>query len=151
MNNERFDALVKVIVKDGAAKNVPIMPDDPVIVLAVIMNNVIEDQSSAIMATLDKYREEHESIAYQWRQDAKNTANAILNAAVAAGRESMAKTLSEGANKAVALVTESTERAVSEQRAVCADTIREMKRLSTWMLAASGAAMALAMLLVAMM
>ncbi len=150
MNNERFEALIKAIVTDGAARNVPIMPGDPVIVLAVIMNNVIEEQSAAIMATLNKYREEHEVIAYQWRQDAKNTANAILNAAVAAGRDSMAKTMSEGAETVVALVTESTERAVTKQTAACADTVREMKRLSTWMLAACAAAMALAVLLVAL-
>ena len=150
MNNERFDALVKAIVKDGAARNVPIMPDDPVIVLAVVMNRVIEDHSAAVMATLDQYREEHEALAHQWRQDAKSTANTILNAAVSAGRDSMAKTMGEGAEKVVALVTESTERAVAEQTAACAETIREMKRLAAWMLAASGAAIVGAMLLVAL-
>jgi hypothetical protein len=150
MNNERFDALVKAIVKDGAERNVPVMPDDPAIVLAVIMNNVVEDQSAAIMAALNTYREEHECLAHQWRQDAKSAANTILNAAVSAGRDSMAKTMSEGAEKVVALVTESIERVVAEQRAACAGTVREMKRLATWMLAASGAAMVLAVLLVAL-
>ena len=147
MNDARFDALVKAIVKDGAEKNVPIMPDDPVIVLAVVMNRVIEDHSAAVMATIDQYREEHEALAHQWRQDAKATANAILNAAIAAGRDSMAKAMSEGAEKVVAMVSESTARVVAKQKAACAETVREMKRLATWMLAASGLAMLLAVLL----
>jgi hypothetical protein len=147
MSGDRMDALIKAIIGDAARENVHIKPDDPVIVLAVIMNRVIEDQSAAIMAMLDQYREEHAVLAHQWRDDAKGSANIILNSALAAARDSMGQAMDEGARKVVALVSESTARAVAEQKAAGEATVTEMKRLATWMLAATGASLVAAVLL----
>jgi hypothetical protein len=142
-----MDGLIRAVVGDAVKKNVHIKPDDAVIILAVIMNRVIEDQSTAIMAMLDHYREEHAVLAHQWRDDAKGSANIILNTALAAARDSMAQAMGEGANKVVALVSDSTARAVAEQTAAGEATVKEMKRLATWMLAATGASLVMAVLL----
>lgn len=147
MTEDRMEGLIRAIIGDAAKKNVHIKPDDAVIILAVIMNRVIEDQSAAIMDMLDHYREEHAVLAQQWRDDAKGSANLILNNALAAARDSMAQAMGEGADKVVALVSDSTAKAVAEQKAAGEATVKEMERLATWMLVATGASLVTAVLL----
>lgn len=147
MKNDKLEATIRAIVGDAADNNITIKADDPVIQLAVTMNRVVEDQSAAIMAMLDKYREEHAVLAHEWREDAKKSSNIILNAALAASRESMANAMSEGAAKVVSLVTEATGIALEERRAMGLETVREVKRLTVWMLIATGTALVGAVLI----
>ena len=147
MSEDKLKALIDAIIQDGSRKETHIRPGDPVLLLAIVMNRVIEDQTTNIMAMLDKYREEHAQLAHQWREDAKDSANLILNNALAAARDSMAQAMGEGAAKVTTLLSDTSDRAVAEQKFAGEATIREMKRLTTFMLAATGGSLVAAVLL----
>lgn len=130
------------IVKDVAKQNAyGLRMDDPILILATIMNHVVDDQTASMRLALEEFRTKNEETAYQWRHDAKETANRILNAAINAGREAMVKNMSEGAREVVAMVDREVVQALQVQKAEFDRQVRQIKTYMHWLLATTGLAL----------
>ncbi len=136
---------IKDVVRDAALKNrVGLKDDDPVMVLVTIMNRIALDWQDCLNAALEGYKNEHEMLAARWRKDATKRAEIVLNAALSAGREAMAKGMSEGAEKVLLLLQkearEDIRLSLMEQKAELQRATGEFKRFITYMLIGCAAA-----------
>lgn len=136
---------IKDVVRDAALKNrVGLKDDDPVMVLVTIMNRIALDWQDCLNAALEGYKNEHEMLAARWRKDATKRAEIVLNAALAAGREAMAKGMSEGAEKVMLLLQkearEDIRLALMEQKAELRKATGDFKRYVTYILIGCAAA-----------
>jgi replicative DNA helicase len=128
------------IIRDSAVKNkLVVHKDDPVMVLAAIINTMLDDLTASLAAALDKYQSGNNDIARRWRLDAEAGAAKVLNAALDAGREATAKTMNEGAAKVMAMIQEELVSAVQHQRRELDEVVAGMRRHSFLMLGAYGA------------
>ncbi|MEX3581620.1 MAG: conjugal transfer protein TraM [Burkholderia sp.] len=127
---DQLEELIKEIaVKHGIA----VSRDDPILVLQTINNRLMLDSQKAQEAMLDQYKEELEGIATRWGNDAKVKAERILNAAMTASKEAMAKTLQDGAIAAAAVVRKEVDSALERAQG----QLRASRGLSMWNLAAA--------------
>ncbi len=121
------------MIKEVAAKNrYSVKETDTVMALVTILNRVALDWEASQNAALEHHKNEYEACANRWRKDATKRAEVIINASLAAGREAMAKGMSEGAEK------------TGIQRAT-----EDFKKYVVYMLAGSAVAVAAMALLVA--
>lgn len=128
--SDQLEELIKEIaVKHGIA----VSRDDPILILQTINNRLMLDSQKAQEAMLDQYKEELEGIATRWGNDAKVKAERILNAAMTASKEAMAKTLQDGAVAAAAVVRKEVDSALERAQS----QIRASRGLSMWNLAAA--------------
>jgi hypothetical protein len=127
---DQLEELIKEIaVKHGIA----VGRDDPILILQTINNRLLLDSQRAQEALLEQYKEELEGIATRWGNDAKAKAERILNAAMAASKEAMAKTLQDGAVAAAALVRKEVDDVLAGARR----QVQAARGLSMWNLAAA--------------
>ncbi|HAT1815618.1 TPA: conjugal transfer protein TraM [Legionella pneumophila] len=90
--SERLDkAIQEIAVKHG----VVLSKDDPILILQTMNDRLIEESRQAQAAMLARFREEMEAISSQWRDDAKEKAEKVLNAALAASTETMTRVSKE--------------------------------------------------------
>ncbi|AZK89856.1 conjugal transfer protein TraM [Xanthomonas oryzae] len=128
--SDQLEELIKEIaVKHGIA----VSRDDPILILQTINNRLMLDSQRAQEAMLEQYKEELEGIATRWGNDAKVKAERILNAAMTASKEGMAKTLQDGAVAAAALVRKEVDTALERAQG----QLRASRGLSMWNLAAA--------------
>jgi len=99
--SDQFEELIKEI---AAKHGIVVSRDDPILVLQTINNRLMRDSFKAQQAQLDQYKEELEALTLRWSKDANGKAERILNAALAASKDIMGKTMDEGAKTAVASV-----------------------------------------------
>ncbi|WP_010655149.1 conjugal transfer protein TraM [Fluoribacter dumoffii] len=96
--NDKFDTVMQEIaVKHG----VVLSKDDPILILQTMNNRLIEETQQAQAAMLAQFREEMESISSQWKDDAREKAEKILNSALAGSKDAMARLLRESTNELV--------------------------------------------------
>ncbi|MCC8108312.1 MAG: hypothetical protein LIQ30_04550 [Planctomycetes bacterium] len=142
------------VIRDAALKNrVGLREDDPVMVLVTIMNRIAEDQTANSTAAMENHRTIFQEIALAWRTDATERANQILNAALDAGRKAMAKGMTEGGTKVMALVRDETESMLSEMAAASARMERAMeahRKWVVWMSVANSAVLIIALAVMAL-
>jgi len=87
---------VEELIKEIAFKHgIAVGRDDPILILQTINKRLMEDSAKAQQEMLDHYKEEIEALAKRWGDDAKTKAERVLNAALVASRETMAKTAME--------------------------------------------------------
>ncbi|CAI10580.1 MULTISPECIES: conjugal transfer protein TraM [Aromatoleum] len=92
---------IESIIKEIAAKHgIAVGRDDPILVLQTINERLMQDSAVAQQETLDRFKEELESIAQRWGEDAKSKAERTLNAALTASKETMMKGMQEGTKAA---------------------------------------------------
>jgi hypothetical protein len=128
--SDKFDAAIQEIaVKHG----VVLSKDDPILILQTMNDRLIEESRQAQAAVLTQFREEMESISSQWRDDAKEKAEKIINAALACSKEAMAKLLLESTNASV----QSVERMISVSLAEARDLSQQAKKFAWLMLVSS--------------
>ncbi|AKK65859.1 conjugal transfer protein TraM [Xanthomonas oryzae pv. oryzicola] len=128
--SDQLEELIKEIaVKHGIA----VSRDDPILILQTINNRLMLDSQRAQETMLEQYKEELEGIATRWGNDAKVKAERILNAAMTASKEGMAKTLQDGAVAAAALVRKEVDTALERAQG----QLRASRGLSMWNLAAA--------------
>jgi hypothetical protein len=100
---------VEEIIKEIAIKHgIGVGRDDPIMILHTINKRLMDDSAKAQQEMLDHYKEELEDLAKRWGDDTKAKAERILNAALAASREMMAK----AAQEAAAMVKKTVEQEV---------------------------------------
>lgn len=87
---DKFDgAIQEIAVKHG----VVLSKDDPILILQTMNDRLIEETRQAQAVLLAQFREEMENISSQWKDDAKEKAEKVLNAALASSKEAMDKIL----------------------------------------------------------
>lgn len=88
--SEKIDKIVQdITVKHG----VLLGKDDPILILQTINEQLIEENRKAQQDLLVQFREEMEGISSQWKDDAKEKAEKVLNAALTGSKEILHKLL----------------------------------------------------------
>lgn len=96
--SEKLDKILQdITVKHG----VLLGKDDPILILQTMNEQLIEENRKAQQDLLVQFREEMESISSQWRDDAKEKAEKVLNAALASSQEAITKLLHESTKESV--------------------------------------------------
>lgn len=98
-----MDDPIDQLIRDIAAKHgVALGRDDPILILQTINVQLLEDGQRAQHALLQTHKEELEAIAQRWGSDAKDKAERILTAGLAASKEAMTGIVEVGAAAAMA-------------------------------------------------
>ncbi|HAT8335381.1 conjugal transfer protein TraM [Legionella pneumophila serogroup 1] len=89
-------------IQDIAGKHgIVLGRDDPVLIFQTMNDRLLEENRKAQQEMLTQFKEEMESISSQWKVDAKDKAEKVLNAALASSKEAMNKILREATNEFV--------------------------------------------------
>lgn len=96
MGDETEELLREIAAKHGLA----VSRDDPILVLQTINSRLLQDGAKAQQAQLDRFKEEMEELSQRWSMDARGKAERILDAALAAARETMDRAMQEGGAQA---------------------------------------------------
>ncbi len=109
---------VEELIQEIALKHgITVSRDDPILILQTINKRLMEDSARAQQEMLDHYKEEIEVLAKRWGDDAKAKAEKVLNAALAASRETMAKTAQETASTVKQAVAQEVEASLKKLHA----------------------------------
>lgn len=73
--------------------------DDPILILQTMNDRLIEETRQEQAAMLAQFREEMECISSQWRDDAKDKAEKVLNAALSSSKDAMDKILKQATSE----------------------------------------------------
>ncbi|HAT9718740.1 TPA: conjugal transfer protein TraM [Legionella pneumophila subsp. pneumophila] len=96
--SEKLDKIVQnITVKHG----VLLGKDDPILMLQTMNEQLIEENRKAQQDLLVQFREEMEGISSQWKDDAKEKAEKVLNAALASSKETINRLLHEATKESV--------------------------------------------------
>ena len=125
---------VEELIKDIAATHgIALSRDDPILVLQTLNSRLMQDSAKAQQIQLDHYKEELESLALRWAEDAKSRAERILNASLAASKEAMADLLQEAARATASSMRIEMQAALAEVAA----PIRDARRIAVFNVVAS--------------
>ncbi|RZA30416.1 MAG: conjugal transfer protein TraM [Proteobacteria bacterium] len=97
--NDPLDLLIREI---AAKHGVAVGRDDPILILQTLNAKLLEEGAQAQRAMLQTHQEELEAIAQRWGSDAKDKAERILSAGLAASKDVMGRLMQEGALAATA-------------------------------------------------
>ena len=151
------DVIKSVALKNGQA----VEKGDPVMALITIMTKIAEGWQATMDESLQHHLSEHESMAARWRKNTPTQVNKVLDAALTAGKEVMAKSMSEGAEKVMGIVREREQHLLheimegallkqkAELAAATAKFKEDFKRYYLWMLAGNVGVMLLALCIAA--
>lgn len=90
------------VIQDIAVRHgVVLGKDDPILILQTMNEKLLEENRRAQEAMLAKFREEIESISSQWKDDAKEKAEKILNITLANSKEVMARLINDSTNESI--------------------------------------------------
>lgn len=93
------------LIKEIAAKHgIAVGRNDPILILQTINNRLMQDSQKAQQEMLDQYKSEMEAASLRWSNEAKEKAERILNASLAASKESMEQLMQAGAKEFVGIV-----------------------------------------------
>jgi L-lactate utilization protein LutC len=125
---------IEELIREIAAKHgIAVARDDPILVLQTINNRLLQDSAAAQQAQLDQFKEELEAVSLRWKADAKDKAERVVNAALAASKGAMDQILRDGAHATTSLLKSELESAFSS----LASHAREARRTALLNLAAS--------------
>lgn len=126
---------IEAIIKEIAAKHgIAVGRDDPIMILQTINERLMRDSAAAQQETLDRFKEELESIAHRWGEDARSKAERTLSAALAASKDAMMKSMQEGAKAAAASARQEIDAAVEQ----IASPLRDGRRIAVMNIIAGG-------------
>ncbi len=120
MSDQLEELIKEIAVKHGMA----VSRDDPILVLQTINNRLMRDSAKAQQVQLDQYKQELEALALRWGSDAKDKAERILNAALAAGKNNMDLVMREGARMTATSVRAEIDAALAHVAAPIRDARR---------------------------
>ena len=105
---------VENLIKEIAAKHgIAVSRDDPILIMQTINARLLEDGAKAQRDMLQVHKEELEAIAQRWGVDAKDKAERILTASLAASKDAMARMMQNGAIATTAAVRDEVDQALS--------------------------------------
>lgn len=97
MSEKLHKILQDITVKHG----VLLGKDDPILILQTMNEQLIEENRKAQQDLLVQFREEMEGISSQWKDDAKEKAEKVLNAALTSSKEAITRLLHESTKESV--------------------------------------------------
>lgn len=97
MSGKLNEAIQDIAVKHG----VILGKDDPILMLQTMNENLLEENRKAQQDLLAQFKEEMELISSQWKDDAKEKAEKVINAALVGSKEAMARLLQESTSESV--------------------------------------------------
>lgn len=104
---------IEELIKEIAAKhNIAVSRDDPIFILQTINNRLMQDSAEAQKIILKQYKEELEGISHHFCQDIKLKAERIINASIAASKETSSQLMHEGMKANVRHVHNEIEKAL---------------------------------------
>jgi hypothetical protein len=116
------DEKMEAIIREIAEKHRMIVSrDDPILVLQTINNRLMQNGRQAQQAMLEHLKEELESIAMRWSEEAKEKAEHILNASLTASKDSMEKLMLSGAKEIQKVVQADIEKSLKRINASLSD------------------------------
>lgn len=111
--SEAIDETIKEIaVRHG----VILSKDDPVLILQTMNERLLEETRKSQQEMLAQFKEEMENISSQWKDDAREKAEKVLNAALASSKEAMARLLQESTRESVHAVKKMISDSLAEAR-----------------------------------
>lgn len=123
-------------IKDIAVKHgVVLGKDDPILILQTMNEKMLEENREAQQDILVQFKEEMESISSQWKDDSKEKAEKVLNAALAGSKEAMAKLLQESTSESV----QAMKKMISDSLAESRDLAQQTRKFSRFALFSSTA------------
>jgi hypothetical protein len=105
--------------------------DDPILIFHTMNERLLEDNRKAQQDMLVQFKEEMESISSQWKDDAKEKAEKVLNAALTGSKEAMDKILREAITESVHAMKRLISDSLTEARYLTQQT-RKINRF-TWL------------------
>ena len=132
------DDKIEELIREIASKHgIALGRDDPILILQTINMKLMQDSASAQQEILDAFKSELESIANRWGDDARGKAEKTLNAALAASKDAMMRSMQEGAKAS----TEAVRQEVETMTAQLMAPIREARRAAMMNMIAAGMAL----------
>ncbi|HAT2056621.1 TPA: conjugal transfer protein TraM [Legionella pneumophila] len=96
--SEKLDKIIQnITIKHG----VLLGKDDPILMLQTMNEQLIKENWKAQQDLLVQFREEIEGISSQWKNDAKEKAEKVLNASLASSKEAITRLLQESTRESV--------------------------------------------------
>ena len=106
--------------------------DDPILILQTMNDRLLVENRKTQQEMLAQFREEMENISSQWRDDAKEKAEKILNAALESGKDAMTKLLQEATDQSVQVMKKMITDALAEANNLVQQT-RKFSRIILWL------------------
>ncbi|MCL6484365.1 MAG: conjugal transfer protein TraM [Janthinobacterium lividum] len=110
MGDQTEELLREIATKHGIA----VSRDDPILILQTINSRLLQDSAKAQQIQLDQFKQEMEDLSRRWRMDSRDKAERIVNAALAAARESMAAAMQEGGKQAARAARQEIDEALQQ-------------------------------------
>ncbi|QLZ70837.1 conjugal transfer protein TraM (plasmid) [Legionella sp. PC1000] len=127
---DQFESLInEVAIKHG----VVLGRNDPILILQTMNAKLMEDNAKTQQLMLHQYKEDLEGIALCWGNEAKEKSERILNASLAAAKETMANVLEESARSTALTIQNDIEKLLSH----AGGALRRTERIAMINLAAS--------------
>lgn len=139
--SEKLDKIIQdITVKHG----VLLGKDDPILMLQTMNEQLIEENRKAQQDLLVQFREEMEGISSQWKNDAKEKAEKILNTALANSKEAMTRLLQESTTESV----QSMKKMISESLKEANTLVQQTQKFSQFALLSSATLLAISCILI---
>ncbi|VEB36699.1 traM protein [Legionella sainthelensi] len=133
------------IVQDIAVKHgVLLGKDDPILMLQTMNEQLIEENRKAQQDLLIQFKEEMEFISSQWKNDAKEKAEKILNTALVNSKEAMTKLLQESTRESL----QSMKKMISESLMEAHTLVQQTQKFSRFALLSSATLFAISCILI---
>ncbi|WP_133140685.1 conjugal transfer protein TraM [Legionella genomosp. 1] len=116
---DKWDATIQEI---AFRHGVVLSKDDPILILQTMNQRLIEESRQAQTVMLAQFREEMEYISSQWRDDAKDKAEKILNAALSSSKEAMDKILKQATSEFTHVIKNLISDSLTEARGLTQQT-----------------------------
>ena len=91
------DTIKEIAVKHG----ISVGRDDPILIMQTMHEKLIEKQNHAQQLLLDNFKSEIEQISSQWKDDAKEKSEKILNTTLLACKETVAKAIQASTSESI--------------------------------------------------
>lgn len=116
------EAIQDIAVRHG----VVLSKDDPILILQTMNERLLEENRQAQQDMLRQFKEEMENISSQWKHDANEKAEKILNVALAGSKDTMANLLQESTSESV----QTMKKMISDSLAEARDLTQQTRKLS---------------------
>ena len=123
------EAIQDIAVRHG----VVLSKDDPILILQTMNERLLEENRQAQQNLLVQFKEEMENISSQWKEDANEKAEKILNAALESSKEAMTRLLQESTHES----TQTMKKIITDSLAEAREMAEQTRKFSRFALFSS--------------
>lgn len=123
------DLIKEIAIRHGIA----IGKDDPLVIVHTLNEMLLQEGQKAQQEALEAFKAELEDLATRWSADAKEKAERVLNASLAASKEAMAT----GAKEAASVAADQLKGVIAESQKAVDKTVSGIQKASALNLVAS--------------